>query len=243
MKGLSREQERQLTLLTQRKADIFHELWFRCGSSERAARRFAVYCDVESRKHIHGITASHLRRLAKGQANQIDRVTVLKAIALLRAMRETNEAIPPDRRVKAAGPRSRSPRGIRNGHKLCRGPTHPEAGAWVPIKEFYPTLSEKSAGWFSSRCKECCAYNLRGDRYKGPGKHGLIQAKAMRPFIAELYRFYGGQGEAAKAVGVSRETLSYTMSGKQEKMTKECARLIFEQVWRIRHLSKEDLAA
>lgn len=85
-------------------------------------------------------------------------------------------------------------------HKVCRGPNHPEGGAWVPLRDFYYHRGTHRNGKPFSRCINC--ENI--PRLKnGPRRYsGLVSISRIRWIFRELERRLGKM-ETARRLGSS----------------------------------------
>jgi hypothetical protein len=114
---------------------------------------------------------------------------------------------------------ARGPYSVKDGKKLCRGPTHPPGGKWLPADEnyFQPDYHGVGLRWYSW-CRQC-----RGFTYnkKPRSVYGWTLVERYLWAFEELANRVG-KTEAARRCGISYKNWKAMMDGEQkraEKMT------------------------
>jgi len=114
--------------------------------------------------------------------------------------------------------------------KLCKGPTHPEGGEWIPITEFYKrryTSNERLRAW----CKSC--EHLMNYGKLPPELIGYLPISKYRFAIRELETKLGRQ-EARRRVGVGKTTWYAWVTGKRNRIQKAKAALLLRTLTEVR---------
>lgn len=114
----------------------------------------------------------------------------------------------------------RKPYSIKDGMKLCAGPTHPEGGTWLPATEqyFYKRLNGLSPS-FHSHCKRCRSHRVAKKKLDSLA-YGYVMVSRFRFVFEELERRLGRK-EAARRCGMaSHHRWQSIMEGKQRRVQK-----------------------
>lgn len=120
----------------------------------------------------------------------------------------------------------RHPYSVKNGMKLCRGPSHPPGGEWLPATTKYFYVRKEGAVGFQlyTGCKRC--------RHWRQNKHtkvntGWVEVREIHSFLMELVNRLGKR-ETAKRLRIGYHRFNRIYNGKQKHVQKRTAARMME---------------